>query len=70
MDVVPDAPHKEKKKFCDDLSNLGIIIGSTISIERLTDISKLDLLYTRYNGFKSAAISDTDAYMPFIEEPQ
>lgn len=70
MDVVPNAPHIEKMIFCDDFSNLGIIAGSTISIERLTDISKLDLLYTRYNGFQSAALSDTDAYMPFIEEPQ
>ena len=70
MDVIPNAPHIEKMRFCDDLSNLVIMKGNTLTIARLDSISQLDLLYTRYNHFQSAAISDCEAYMPFLEEPQ
>jgi hypothetical protein len=70
MDVIPNAPHIEKMRFCDDLTNLGIMNGNTLSIARLDNISQLDLLYTRYNHFQSAAISDSEAYMPFLENPK
>ena len=69
MDVIPNAPHIEKMIYCDDLSNLSISIGNTINIAKLDNISKLDLLYTRFNGFQSAVISDYAANMPFLERP-
>lgn len=70
MDVIPDAPYTEKEKFCSDFNNLGINLWNTLDIKKLDSVSDLDILYTRYNGFKSAAISNDAAYMPYIEEPE
>ena len=70
MDVIPDASHDEKRKYCGDPSDLMIIKGITCYFGKLNHISTLDPLYTRFNGFKSAAISHEAAYMPFIEEPE
>ena len=70
MDVIPNASHEEKRKYCDNLSNLMIFKGITCYIDKLDHISRLDPLYTRYNGFRSSAISNDAAYMPYIEEPK
>ena len=69
IDVIPDASYDEKRKFAEDLSESIKNSGNTYYFAEIDHISKLDIFYTRYNGFKSPAVSDVAAYMPYIEEP-
>ena len=48
MDVIPDASYEEKRKFCENSSNLMIIKGISCYIDKLDHISALDPLYTRF----------------------